>query len=137
MINDLKYALRMLVKTPAFTIIAVITLALGIGANSAIFSVVDTVLLRPLPFKNPNELVMIYGTIAREPEPRQTSSFPNFYDLRDQSQSFAAMGAYTGAGAVIREDVPSGALGVSKDEQRNIEGYAEEKAKRTDEVEPG
>ena len=46
-------------------------------------------------------------------------------------------GAYTGAGAVIREDVPSGALGVSKDEQRNIEGYAEEKAKRTDEVEPG
>ena len=101
MINDLKYAVRVLTKTPAFTAIAVITLALGIGANSAIFSVVDTVLLRPLPFKKPNELVMIYNTSPREPEARQTVSFPNFYDLRDQSQSFVAMAAYTGAAAVL------------------------------------
>ena len=101
MINDLKYALRMLLKTPAFTIIAALTLALGIGANSAIFSVVDTVLLRPLPFKNPEQLVMVYGTSPHEPDARQTSSFPNFYDLRDQSQSFTAMMAYTGAAAVF------------------------------------
>ena len=101
MMADFKYAVRLLLKTPAFTIIAALTLALGIGANSAIFSVVDTVLLRPLPFKNPNELVMIWSTLAREPESRQTSSFPNFYDLRDQSQSFSAMAAYTGAGAVL------------------------------------
>ena len=101
MISDLKYALRMLVKTPAFTVIAALTLALGIGANSAIFSVVDTVLLRPLPFQNPEQLVMVYGTSEREPESRQTSSFPNFYDLRDQSQSFTGMAAYTGAAAVL------------------------------------
>jgi putative ABC transport system permease protein len=91
----------MLLKTPAFTVIAVITLALGIGANSAIFSVVDTVLLRRLPFKNPDQLVMVYGTSPREPEARQTVSFPNFYDLRDQSQSFTGMAAYSGAAAVL------------------------------------
>ena len=101
MINDLKYAVRMLLRTPAFTVIAVLTLALGIGANSAIFSVVDTVLLRPLPFNNPEQLVMVYGTAPDEPNARQTTSFPNFYDLRDQSQSFTAMFAYTGAGGVL------------------------------------
>ena len=101
MINDLKYAARMLVKTPAFTIIAVVTLALGIGANSAIFSVVDTVLLRPLPFKNPHELVMIWGTSTKEPEARMTGSFPDFYDLRDQSQSFTAMAAFAPASGVL------------------------------------
>ena len=114
MINDLRYALRMLLKTPAFTVIAAVTLALGIGANSAIFSVVDTVLLRPLPFKNPGELVMIYGTSAQEPESRQTVSFPNFYDWRDQSQSFTSMAAYTGAGTVLN----------SGGEAQEIEGVA-------------
>jgi putative ABC transport system permease protein len=101
MINDLKYALRMLLKSPAFTLIAVITLALGIGANSAIFSVVDTVLLRPLPFKNPDQLVMIWGNTTADPNARSTGSFPDFYDYRDQSRSFTAMAAYSGAGAVL------------------------------------
>ncbi|MFL6538003.1 MAG: ABC transporter permease, partial [Chthoniobacterales bacterium] len=102
MIADLKYALRMLIKTPAFTFIAVITLALGIGANSAIFSVIDTVLLRPLSFPKPDELVTIWSNnLKSEPDGRYTSSFPNFHDYREQSRSFTGMMAYTGAGAVL------------------------------------
>ncbi len=101
MITDFKYALRMLLKAPGFTVIAVLTLALGIGANSAIFSVVDTVLLRPLPFPNPDQLVMIWGNSVSEPNGRYTDSFPDYFDYRDQSQSFTAMAAYTGAGTVL------------------------------------
>lgn len=102
MIADLKYALRMLIKTPAFTLIAVITLALGIGANSAIFSVIDTVLLRPLSFPKSEQLVMIWNNnLKSEPDGRYTSSFPNFHDYRAQSRSFTGMAAYTGAGTVL------------------------------------
>ena len=101
MITDFKYAIRMLLKAPGFTTIAVLTLALGIGANSAIFSVVDTVLLRPLPFKNPEQLVTIWGTIAKEPAAKMTASFPDFYDYRAQSQSFTGMAAYARGSAVL------------------------------------
>jgi putative ABC transport system permease protein len=101
MLNDLRYAVRTLVKTPAFTIIAVITLALGIGANSAIFSVIDTVLLRPLPFKEPDRLVMIWGAIKQQGLDKDVASFPDYADYRDQNQTFTAMAAFTRAGAVM------------------------------------
>lgn len=114
MITDLKYALRMLIKAPGFTIIAVLTLALGIGANSAIFSVVNTVLLRPLPFPSPDQIVTSWGTTAREPEARMTESFPDFYDYREQSKSFTAMAAYAGAGTVL----------TSAGEAQELEGVA-------------
>ena len=91
----------MLLKSPGFTIVAVLTLALGIGVNSAIFSVVDTVLLRPLSFPDPDQIVMIWGTRTNEPNSRETDSFPDFYDYRAQSQSFSAMTGYSSAGTVL------------------------------------
>jgi putative ABC transport system permease protein len=99
--NNLRYAFRQLRKSPGFTFVAVLTLALGIGANTAIFSVVDTVLLRPLPFPNPDQLAMIWGNSKSEPDAKYTDSFPDFFDYREQSQSFSAMAAYTGAGSVL------------------------------------
>ena len=101
MINDIKYAFRMLLKAPAFTAIAIITLALGIGANSAIFSVVDRVLLQPLPFKNPEQLVSIWGNTEQDRNARDADSFPDFADMRAQSTSFSAMAAYTRSGSVL------------------------------------
>ena len=112
MLNDLRYALRQLIKSPGFTFVAVLTLALGIGANSAIFSVIDAVLLRSLPFPNPDRLTMVWGTAPQHPgEDKQVHSFPDFRDLRAQNHTFAAMSAYTGASAIWgtgenSEDVP-------------------------------
>jgi putative ABC transport system permease protein len=103
MLTDLKYALRMLIKAPVFAVIAIVTLALGIGANSAIFSVIDTVLLRPLPFKNPDEIVNIWGRYANDNGSVRGNvhSYPDYLDLRDQSQSIAAMAAYTRTGGTL------------------------------------
>ncbi|MGI9089440.1 MAG: ABC transporter permease [Chthoniobacterales bacterium] len=101
MLADFKFAFRVLLKAPGFTIIAVLTLALGIGANSAIFSVVDTVLLRPLSFPKSEQMVMIWGTAADDPNARETASFPDFYDLRAQNRSFSAMAGFSGAGTVV------------------------------------
>jgi predicted permease len=91
--QDLRYGLRMLVKNPGFTIVAVIALALGIGANSAIFSVVNTVLLRPLPYKNPDALVMIWEEASHLGFPRNTPSPANFIDWRTQNTVFEGMAA--------------------------------------------
>ena len=91
--QDLRYGLRTLAKNPAFTSIAIIALALAIGANSAIFSVVDAVLLRPLPFKNPNQLVMLWENAAHLGFPRDTPSPANFLDWQKQVTSFTGMAA--------------------------------------------
>jgi putative ABC transport system permease protein len=100
MLTDLRYASRMLLKSPGFSVIAILTLALGIGANSAIFSVIDTVLLRPLPFPQPNELAMLWST-PNKGAARETHSFPDSKDFREQAQSFAALAVYSQAGAVL------------------------------------
>jgi putative ABC transport system permease protein len=113
MTSDFKYAVRMLAKAPGFTIIAILTLALGIGANSAIFSVIDAVMLRPLPFPRPNELIAVWSKVRNESE-RETSSLPDYVDLRDQSQTVGAMFAYTLASTV---------LGTGND-SRQMEGVA-------------
>src|ERR1700675_639815 len=94
-LQDLKYGVRMLVKNPGFALIAVLTLALGIGANSAIFSVVDGVLLRPLAFRDPARLVI---GAEKSLFPTISTSYQNFVDWRDQSRSFEAMEATRGTG---------------------------------------
>jgi predicted permease len=91
--QDLRYGARMLMKNRGFTIVAVVALALGIGANSAIFSVVNTVLLRPLPYKDPARLVMVFEDNSRHGFPHDTPAPANYIDWRDQNKVFAGMAA--------------------------------------------
>ncbi len=96
LLQDIRYGLRMLLKTPSFSIVATIALALGIGANTAIFSVVNAVLLRPLPFTNSEELMMVWETDATRGQVRGTASYPNFADWRDQNHVFERIASYHG-----------------------------------------
>ena len=94
--NDLKFAFRQLLKNPGFTAVAVLTLALGIGANTAIFSVVNAVLLRPLPFKNPDRLVWIWENNLSKNVPINPASPANLMDWRNQSRVFESLSAWDG-----------------------------------------
>src|SRR3984893_6510222 len=97
MLNDIRYGLRQLWKHPVFTIIAVLTLALGIGANTAIFSVVNAVLLKPLPFPAPDQLIAL-GMIDTRQKGTQTDlnslSYPDYFDFRDQNRTLASAAVY-------------------------------------------
>ena len=106
--QDIRYALRRLIKSPAFTLVALLTLALGIGANTAIFSVVNAVLLKPLPYPEPHEIVGIYH---RTEGGRATMSGPNFTDVKKLATTLQDAAAYTrvrtiltGRGEPIRLD---------------------------------
>ena len=92
LMQDLKYAARVLLKSPGFVLIAVLTLALGIGANTALFSVVNGVLLRPLPFPRPNELVVLSEKTANFDS--SSISYPNFLDWQRSNSSFSSVAAY-------------------------------------------
>ena len=99
--QDLRFALRILRKNPGFTAVAVITLALGIGANTAMFSVVYAVLLRPLPFKDSGRLVMVWATWAKRGEQRINVSPADFADWKEQSQTLEQMMAMWTSGGLI------------------------------------
>jgi hypothetical protein len=92
--QDVRYGLRMLLKAPSFSIVATIALALGIGANTAIFSVVNAVLLRPLPFPNSEQLMMVWENDKTRGQQRGSASYPNFADWRDQNHVFEHMASF-------------------------------------------
>jgi putative ABC transport system permease protein len=92
LLQDLKYGLRQLARNPGFTAVAVLTLALGIGANTAIFSVVNAVLLNPLPYPQPDRLIAVYSRTQRFQE--SSISYPNFLDWVRENRSFSALAAY-------------------------------------------
>src|SRR5438067_7595776 len=93
LIQDIRYAARMLWKVPAFTLVAIIALALGIGANTVIFSVVNAVMLRPLPYPSSDRLMMLFHSYPKLNLPRATVSAAGFLYYRDHAQSFESIGA--------------------------------------------
>lgn len=97
-LQDLKYALRMLKKNPAFTTVAILTLAVGIGANSAIFSVVNSVLLRPLPYREPGQLVRVYSEFPTMKLQKFWLSAPEMLDIQREAKSWEAIGAWAPGG---------------------------------------
>jgi len=97
--QDLRFGLRLIRKNPGFSAVVVLTLAIGIGANTAIFSVVNSVMLRSLPFKDPDRLVRLEESNPERGWPSFSVSHPNFLDWRDRNQTFAAIAAAAGASA--------------------------------------
>src|SRR4026209_412541 len=101
LIQDIRYGIRMLLKSPSVSIVATIALALGIGANTAIFSVVNAVLLRPLPFPDPDSLASVFETDRERGQVRGSHSYPNFMDLRAQNTTFERIASYHDADYIM------------------------------------
>jgi putative ABC transport system permease protein len=98
---DLRYGVRMLAKNPGFALLGILTLALGIGANTAIFSVVNAVLLRPLPFPQPARLATIWGTHSKLNETQRALSYPDIVDLQNMNSAFEHVAGYDEGSATV------------------------------------
>src|ERR1044071_4794566 len=96
--NDFRYAFRQLLRQPGFTVLAVVALALGIGANTVLFSAINTLFLRPLPYPKPYQLMRVWGSFPERGLEQANISWPRFSAWRDQQQSFSDFAAYTGTG---------------------------------------
>src|SRR5215211_3679307 len=94
LIKDLRYGIRSFLKRPGFLVIAVATLALGIGATTAMFTIVDSVLLRPLQFPEPERIVLVLGINPRQGINQSNMSIPDIVDWKKQSQSFEQIAGY-------------------------------------------
>ena len=98
LLQDARYGLRNLARNPGFALVAMLTLALGIGANTTIFSVIDNTLLKPLPFPDADRLVLVWETFGKGPDNWNIVSAPNFWDFQRQSRSFETMAIFDSAG---------------------------------------
>ncbi len=101
LLKDFRYGVRMLMKRPGFTAVAIIALALGIGANTAIFSVINAVILKPLPFSDPDRLIRVYETDKHRGLTQGSASYPDFADWRDQNHVFERIAAFHDSGPVL------------------------------------
>jgi predicted permease len=99
--KDLRYGMRMLMNKPGFAAVAILTLALGIGANTAIFSVVNAVLLQPLPYREPDKLVRVYTEFPTMGLRKFWMSVPEFTDIRNEAQSWESLGAWSSGGVNV------------------------------------
>ena len=107
LLQDLRFSLRSLAKSPGFTLVAVLTLALGIGANSAIFSVINAVLLKPLDYREPERLVFIHSQFPTLDFDKFWISPPEYRDLQEHARSFSRIGAWrTGTASLSGIDSP-------------------------------
>src|SRR5437867_9497311 len=106
LLKDLAYAVRLLLRSPGFTLTAVLSLALGIGANTAIFSIVNAFLLRPLPFDHPERLVELFERHVVGSEQEMSLAPGNFLDWQASSTSFESMSAYTTPTVTLSVDAP-------------------------------
>src|SRR5262245_47438655 len=100
LLQDLRYGARTLWKNPGFTLIAIVTLSLGIGANTAIFTVVNAALLRGLPYRSPERLVHLFETTPQKAYAQREFSYPDYQDYQ-QSRSFEGLAAYAGGGGIL------------------------------------
>jgi putative ABC transport system permease protein len=98
LLQDVRYGLRNLGRNRGFVVVAMLTLALGIGANTTIFSVMNNTLLKPIPFPNPDRLVLVWETFGKGPDNWNIVSAPNFWDFQKQSRSFESMAIFDSAG---------------------------------------
>src|SRR5580658_7545140 len=98
LLQDVRYGLRNMARNPGFALVAMLTLALGIGANTTIFSVMNNTLLKPLPFPGADRLVLVWETFGKGPDNWNIVSAPNFWDFKRQSKSFESMAIFDSAG---------------------------------------
>ena len=140
-LGDLRYALRMLAKKPSFAAVAVLTLALGIGANTAIFTVVDAALLRSLPYKEPDRLVHLWEVNQQQEFHQREASYPDYIAWKDNSNSFEGLagysrGSFTLTGREAPERVPGAAVTASFFSTLGVDA-AHGRTFRPDEDKPG
>src|SRR5579883_2949938 len=104
--SDLRYGLRLLKQSPGFTTVALCALALGIGANTAIFSTLDSVVLRALPYEDPDRVVMVWEDASFASFPRNTPAPANYFDWKKRNHVFSDMAAARGSTAILTVDGP-------------------------------